>query len=202
MAPGALDGSRGSVFYLNLADMAAWPRWALPTLVAHETLPGHVWQEAYESERARRHPIRSLLKYNGYSEGWGLYAEHLVDEAGLYDDDPLARLGHLQAQQLRATRLVVDTGLHAMGWSRARAIQVMADATGRSVPALRSEVDRYCVKPGQACGYKIGQIELLRLRQAWLQRSPGSGGVPAFNDAVMGAGNLPLPVLARALSLA
>lgn len=201
MAPGALDGSRPAAFYLNLRDTAVWPRWTLPTLVAHETLPGHVWQEAHEAEAAQRPLLRSLLKFNGYSEGWGLYAEHLVDEAGLYEDDPLARLGYLQAQQLRATRLVVDTGLHALGWSRERAMQALADATGRSTGAVQNEIDRYCVKPGQACGYKIGQNELLRLRQRWLARPAAAGGTAAFNDAVLRAGNLPLPVLEWVLGI-
>jgi uncharacterized protein (DUF885 family) len=203
MAPGALDGSRSAAFYLNLRDTAAWPRWSLPTLVVHETVPGHVWQEAHEAERARRHPLRALLKFNGYSEGWALYAEQLVDEAGFYDGDPLARLGYLQAQQLRATRLVVDTGLHAFGWTRERAIQVLADATGRPRAAVQGEIDRYCVKPGQACGYKVGQNEIVRLRQQWLARRPApEGGVVAFNDAVLHAGNLPLGVLEQALAAA
>lgn len=193
IALGALDGSRPSVFHLNLRDTAIWPRWTLPTLVAHETLPGHVWQEAHEMEVARRHPIRSLLRFNGYSEGWALFAERLVDEAGLYADDPLARLGYLQAQQLRATRLVVDTGLHAFGWSRDRAIRVMIDATGRPEAAVRGEVDRYCVKPGQACGYMVGQLELLRMRERWLRDRPGDA--VGFADAVLQAGNLPLTVL-------
>lgn len=195
MAPGAIDGSRPSAFYLNLRTTTDWPRWALPTLVVHETVPGHVWQEAHEAEVARRHPIRSLLKFNGYSEGWALFAEQLVDEGGFYDDDPLARLGYLQAQQLRATRLVVDTGLHALDWSRQRAVHALAEATGRPLPAVQSEIDRYCVKPGQACGYKVGQLELLRLRAT---RPETQRGV-AFNDAVLRAGNLPLAVLAQML---
>ena len=200
MSPGALDGSRPSAFYLNLRDTALWPRWALPTLVVHETLPGHVWQEAHEAEVARRHPIRSLLKFNSYSEGWALYAEHLVEEAGFYDDDPLARLGYLQAQQLRATRLVVDTGLHAFGWSRERAIQTLSDATGQPRAAAQGEIDRYCVKPGQACGYKVGQTEILRLRQQWLAKNRAPNRKQhAFNDAVLRAGNLPLDVLGRVL---
>ncbi len=200
MSPGALDGSRPATFYLNLRDTASWPRWALPTLVVHETLPGHAWQEAHEAERARRHPVRSLLKFNAYSEGWALYAEQLVDEAGLYEADPLARLGYLQAKQLRAIRLVVDTGLHAFGWSRERAIRTLAEATGRPLAAARGEIDRYCVKPGQACGYMIGQAELLRLRQRWLAQQGTRGSLPAFNDAVLRAGNLPLDTLARALA--
>jgi uncharacterized protein (DUF885 family) len=195
MAPGSLDGARPAVFYLNLRDPAAWPRWSLPTLVAHETLPGHAWQEAYESEYARRHPVRALLRYNAYSEGWALYAERLLDEDGFYADDPLARLGYLQAQLLRAARLVVDTGLHAFGWTREQAVQSLSEATGRPLPAVQGEIDRYCVKPGQACGYEIGQTELLRLRALRLRR-PGADSRD-FNDAVLQAGNLPLNVLGR-----
>jgi uncharacterized protein (DUF885 family) len=198
MALGSFDGARPSVFYLNLRDTGHWPRWALPTLVAHETLPGHVWQEAFEMEAARRHPVRNLLRFNGYSEGWALYAEGLVDEAGLYDGDVLARLGWLQAQQLRATRLVVDTGLHALGWTRERAVRTLAEATGRPLGAVRGEVDRYCVKPGQACGYMIGLQELLRLRERWLRA--GASDLPGFNDAVLRAGNLPLAVLDQRLA--
>ena len=102
---------------------------------------------------------------------------------------------------MRATRLVVDTGLHALGWSRERAIGVLADATGRPQGAVEGEIDRYCVKPGQACGYKVGQTELLRLRRQWRQERGAAGGDAAFNDAVLRAGNLPLTVLAGALGL-
>lgn len=199
LSPGALDGSRPAVFYLKLRDPATWPRWALPTLVAHEALPGHAWQEAYEAEQAQRHPIRALLRYNGYSEGWALYAERLLDEAGFYADEPLARLGWLQAQLLRAARLVVDTGLHALGWTREQAIHSLAEATGRPPAAVQGEIDRYCVKPGQACGYELGQQALLRLRARWLAQHPGSDS-RGFNDAVLRAGNLPLTVLEQALA--
>lgn len=198
MAPGAIDGSRPSVFSLNLRDTALWPRWALPTLVVHETLPGHAWQEAYEVEVARRHPIRSLLRFNAYSEGWALYAERLAEESDFFRDDPLAQLGYLQAQQLRATRLVVDTGLHVFGWSRERAVRELVSATGRPMAAMQGEVDRYCVKPGQACGYMVGQEELLRLRERW-RASSGAKPLSAFNDAVLAAGNLPLSLLAEEL---
>jgi uncharacterized protein (DUF885 family) len=199
MSPGPLDGSRPSVFYLNLRDTAAWPRWALPTLVAHEALPGHAWQEGFELERARRHAVRALIKFNSFSEGWALYAETLVDEAGLYADDPLARLGYLQAQMLRATRLVVDTGLHVKRWTREEAVQSLAGATGRPLAAVGGEIDRYCVKPGQACGYMIGQLELLSLREQWRRQRGPRFDLPTFNDAVLEAGQLPLAQLSRRL---
>lgn len=200
MSPGSADGSRPAVFYLNLSNTADWPRWALPTLVAHEAVPGHVWQEAYEAERAQRHPVRSLIKFNGFAEGWALYAEALVDEAGLYDAEPLAHLGYLQAQMLRATRLVVDTGLHARGWSREQAIRAMADATGRPASALGGEVDRYCVKPGQACGYMVGQLQLMALRAGRQKRQGERFDLAAFNDAVVQAGHLPMNLLADRLN--
>jgi uncharacterized protein (DUF885 family)/drug/metabolite transporter (DMT)-like permease len=194
VAPGSLDGARPAHYWLNLRDTAAWPSWALRTLTYHEALPGHVWQEAYGIERSPWHPVRALLRFNAYSEGWALYAERLADELGWYSDDPFGQLGYLQAQQLRASRLVVDTGLHARGWSRDQAIDSMVRMTGRERAAMASEVDRYCVKPGQACGYMIGCTELLRLRDR-VTRSRSGGELRAFNDAVVTAGNTPLSLL-------
>jgi uncharacterized protein (DUF885 family) len=196
VVPGALDGSRPSIYYLNLRTTSAWPKWALPTLTHHEALPGHVWQEALGNERRPWHLIRSIVKFNAYSEGWGLYAEQLADEIGLYRDDAAGRLGYLQAQQLRASRLVVDTGLHAQGWSRDRAIEWMVRATGRPRQVMAGEVDRYCVKPGQACGYKMGQTQILRLRERARSALGAAFELKAFNDWVLGAGNVPMSVLA------
>jgi uncharacterized protein (DUF885 family) len=197
VAPGSLDGARPAVFSLNLHDTATWPRWALPTLVFHETVPGHVWQEAYGMERQPWPLVRALVRFNATSEGWALYAEQLADEIGFYDDDPLGRLGYWQAMQLRASRLVVDTGLHAKGWSRAQAIDWMTDATGRPRTAMASEVDRYCVKPGQACGYMVGLRQLLALRGAERQRLGERFDVRDFNDRVVASGNVPLALLAQ-----
>jgi len=197
VAPGSLDGSRPAVFSLNLHDTATWPRWALPTLVFHETVPGHVWQEAYGTERQPWPLVRALVRFNATSEGWALYAEQLADEIGLYEGDPLGRLGCWQAMQLRASRLVVDTGLHAKGWSRAQAIDWMTEATGRPRAAMASEVDRYCVKPGQACGYMVGLQQLLELRSAARQRLGDRFDLRDFNDSVVASGNVPLALLAR-----
>jgi uncharacterized protein (DUF885 family) len=197
--PGSLGGSRPATYWLNLRDTAAWPRWALPTLTYHEALPGHVWQEAYGIERQPWPLVSALIRFNAYSEGWALYAEQLADELGWYAGDPLAQLGYLQSQQRRATRLVVDTGLHALGWSRAQAIAWMVRATGLSEAVVSSEIDRYCVKPGQACGYMVGCEALLALR-ARMQRQLGADhDLRAFNDAVIEAGNLPFPALERAV---
>ena len=196
VAPGSLDGSRPAVFSLNLHDTATWPRWALPTLVFHETLPGHVWQEAYGMERRPWPLVRALVRFNASSEGWALYAEQLADEIGMYEDDPLGRLVYWQAMQLRASRLVVDTGLHAKRWSRAQAVEWMTRSTGRPPAALASEVDRYCVKPGQACGYMVGLQQLLALRKASQQRLGARFDLRRFNDAVVASGNVPLALLA------
>lgn len=199
VVPGAADGSRPSVFYLNLKSTTTWPKWTLPTLTFHEAVPGHIWQEAFVNEQRPWHPIRSMLKFNAYSEGWALYAEQLVDEIGLHGADIAARLGYLQAQQLRASRMVVDTGLHAKRWTREKAVDWMVRATGRPREVMTSEVDRYCVKPGQACGYKMGQIAILDMR-ARAQAALGASFNPkAFNDALLTAGNCPMGVLAETL---
>jgi uncharacterized protein (DUF885 family) len=197
--PGSLGGSRPATYWLNLRDTATWPRWALPTLTYHEALPGHVWQEAYGLERQPWPLVSAIVRFNAYSEGWALYAEQLADELGWYDDDPLARLGYLQSQLRRAIRLVVDTGLHARGWSRAKAIAWMVRTTGMPDAVASGEVDRYCVKPGQACGYMVGCEELLRLRARMKRRLGADLDPRAFNDAVIESGNLPFPALERAV---
>ena len=200
VAPGSLDGSRPAYYWLNLRDTATWPKWRLPTLTYHEALPGHVWQEAYGIEKRRWPLVRALLRFNAYSEGWALYAEQLADEHGWYADDPYARLGYLQAQQHRASRLVVDTGLHARRWTRDQAIDWMVRATGTSRATMGNEVDRYCVKPGQACGYMVGCIEILRVRDR-MRRTLGPAYDPrSFNDAVVRAGNTPLIGLERSVA--
>lgn len=196
MIPGANDGSRPSRYYLNLRDTALWPRWALPTLTYHETLPGHAWQEAYGLERNPWPTVRSLVRFNASSEGWALYAEQLADEQGWYDDDPLGRLGYLQAMLLRAARLVVDTGLHAFGWTHGQAVRYMVEHTGRAAAAMKGEVDRYLAKPGQACGYMMGLHELLALRDE--ARRAGPFDLRDFNDFVLRAGNVPFGAMRAA----
>lgn len=188
--PGAIDGSRPGYYYINLRDTGIWPRYALPTLTYHEGLPGHIWQGEYSY---RLPLIRALLAFNAYSEGWALYAEQLGDELGAYDGDPLGRLGYLQSIAFRACRLVVDTGLHHLRWTREYAIRWMAETNGEAPEQVRGEVDRYCVWPGQACGYKVGHSEIMRLREAARTR-PGFD-VRRFNDALVTSGNVPLSLL-------
>jgi uncharacterized protein (DUF885 family) len=192
----ALDGSRPAIYYVNLKDTASWPKYTLASLSMHEALPGHAWQGAYLAERASEvHTIASLMNFGAFTEGWALYAEQLADEVGLYAEDPMGRLGYLQALRFRAARLVVDTGLHDLRWSREKAIEVLAGATGRSVGACTSEVDRYCASPGQACAYKTGHNEIVRLREKAKAALGPRFDLRDFNDAVVTTGGTPLSVL-------
>lgn len=196
----ALDGSRPAIYYVNLKSTALWPKYQLATLTAHEGIPGHTWQGAYLAEHHAEIPlIMSLMGFNAFVEGWALYAEQLVDEHGLYDNDPFGRIGYLQAQQFRACRLVADTGLHAMGWSRAQSVQFLTSETGKTAKAMTSETDRYCASPGQACGYKMGHNEILRLRGVARAALGPRYDEAAFNDAVVKTGGVPLTVLATAI---
>lgn len=192
----ALDGSRPAIYYINLASTNLWPRYSLTTLTAHEGIPGHSWQGAYLAEHHSEIPlISSMMGFNAFVEGWALYAEKLVDELGLYTNDPVGRIGYLLDQQFRACRLVIDTGLHSMGWSRDQAIRYLIDECGYVVDAATSEVDRYCASPGQACGYKMGQLEILRLRQKAKDQLGSAFDLASFDDAIVRTGGVPLPVL-------
>ena len=193
----SLDGSRPAIYYINLKDMSFWPRFQLASLTSHEALPGHAWQGAYLAEHKEDVPtIYSLMNFSAFIEGWALYAEQLIDESGAYDADPWSRLGYLQAQRFRAVRLVVDTGLHAKRWTRDQAIDFMVANTGRSKASVTSEVDRYCASPGQACSYKTGHNELIRLRAAAKAKIGPAFDVRDFNDTVVQTGGVPLSVLA------
>lgn len=200
MNPAALDGSRPAIYYINLKSTGLWPKYQLSTLTAHEGVPGHGFQFAYLAEAKVKPPlITSLTGFNAFAEGWALYAEQVVDELGLYADDPFGQLGYLQAQQFRACRLVVDTGLHSMRWTREQSVAFLTGETGKGKAAMTSEVDRYCVAPGQACGYKIGHNEILRLRaKAQVALGP-KFSLPGFDDAVVTTGGVPLTVLATAI---
>ena len=192
----ALDGSRPAIYYVNLKDTGAWPKYTLASLSMHEALPGHAWQGAYLAERhSEIHTIASLINFGAFTEGWALYAEQLADEVGLYADDPMSRLGYLQALRFRAARLVVDTGLHDKRWTREHAVEWMTAATGRSRGAVTSEVDRYCASPGQACAYKTGHNEVVRLREKAKAALGPRFDLRDFNDAVVTTGGCPLAVL-------
>lgn len=189
---GSKDGKIPGKIWLNLGDVGRHSRYSLPTLAFHEGIPGHVWQGEYANQLPL---IRTLLAFNAYSEGWALYAETLGDELGAYEGDPVGRLGYLQSIAFRACRLVVDTGLHAKGWSREQAIQWFAETNGSGLSEVTPEVERYCSWPGQACGYKVGHSEILAQRERARRELGSAYDLRDFDDAVVTGGNVPLDVL-------
>jgi uncharacterized protein (DUF885 family) len=192
----ALDGSRPGAFYINLRDTSEWSRWKLPTLVYHESEPGHHFQLALVLEIPSLPLIRKAGGgFSANTEGWALYAEQLADEMGLYDSDPLGRLGMLQSELFRAGRCVVDTGIHANGWSRERAIDYMVQTTGDNRSAMTTEVERYCTWPGQATSYKVGQTRWLKLRSEARRRLGAKFDIRDFHDVGLTAAPMPLSVL-------
>jgi uncharacterized protein (DUF885 family) len=195
-AAGTIDGTVPGNYYINLRDTSIWPRFGLPTLTYHEGIPGHIWQGEYTY---RMPLIRSLLAFNAYSEGWALYAEQLGDELGAYDGDPLGQLGYLQSIAFRACRLVVDTGIHAKRWTRDEAIRWFATTNGSTVEEVQGEVDRYCAWPGQACGYKVGHSEIVRLRDKAKAALGERFDLRDYDDAVVLGGNVPLTQLERVI---
>jgi len=194
--PGTIDGSQPGLYYINLRDTSIWPKYALPTLSYHEGIPGHVWQGEYTYKLPL---IRSLLEFNAYSEGWALYAEQLADELGVYEGDPLGKLGYLQSLAFRACRLVVDTGIHAKRWTREQAINWFATTNGSTVMEVSAEVDRYCAWPGQACGYKVGHTQITRLRDQAQKQLGARFDLRLFNDAIVRAGSVPMTLLPKVI---
>ncbi len=192
----ALDGSRPGMYYINLRNTAEWPRFTLPTLTYHEGIPGHHLQIAIAQESPGLPLLRSsILGFSGYTEGWGLYAEQLADEMGVYNDTPVNRLGYLQSVTFRAARLVVDTGLHAKGWSREQAIDYMVSVTGDQRSGITTEVERYIVWPGQACAYMVGRQTINRLREKARTELGAAYDQRAFHDKILLDGATPLSVL-------
>lgn len=192
---GSLDGSRPGIFYINLRDTADWPRYTLPTLAYHEASPGHLFEGALAQENGDLPLYRQVASATAYSEGWALYAEQVADELGMYADDPLGKIGYLSAYLFRASRLVVDTGMHARGWTRERAHQYMVENSAESVGSAQTEIDRYIVYPGQATAYKTGQTVIARLRVE-AERHPRFD-LKRFHDLVLNGGRMPLTVLER-----
>jgi uncharacterized protein (DUF885 family) len=169
-------------------------KYSLADLRFHESIPGHIWQGEY----TRKSPlIRQLLAFNAYSEGWALYAQQLADELGAYENDPVGKLGYLQAIAFRACRLVVDTGIHAKKWTREQGVRFFVEVNGSNPLEVASEVDRYCSWPGQACGYKVGHSEINRQRERARNEAGAKFDLKAFNDSLLLGGNVPLDVLAK-----
>lgn len=191
---GSKDGQIPGRFWINLRTTDLHRKYDLPDLTFHESVPGHVW----EGEYSNRLPlIRSILAFGAFSEGWALYAEQLADELGAYDDFKVGRLGYLQSLAFRACRLVVDTGLHSKRWSRQQARNFFVERNGSKAEEVASEVDRYCSWPGQACSYKIGHSEIVRLRERAMAELGSAYDFKAFNTAVILGGNAPLDVVGK-----
>jgi uncharacterized protein (DUF885 family) len=163
-------------------------------LALHEAVPGHHLQIALADELEGIPPFRRHAYEWAYVEGWGLYAESLGRELGLYDD-PWARFGSLVFEMWRAARLVVDTGIHALGWGRQQTIDFMVTNVPVGIDMIETEVDRYIAMPGQAVSYKVGQLEILRLRRQRQEALGGAFDIKSFHDTVLGSGSVSLPVL-------
>ena len=189
------DGSAPGLFEINLADMTDWPAFTLATLVFHETVPGHHLESALTAERARLPLIRQMIWNVAYGEGWGVYAETLADDLGLYRDDPIPRIGYLQSLLFRAARLVVDTGLHRMQWSRQEAIDYLVTVTGQPESQMAQEVDRYTVWPGQAAAYWVGRKQMLDLRERAERVLGPDFDFVEFHDTILTGGPRPLSIL-------
>jgi len=194
---GPLDGSRPGIYYINLKDTADWPKMGLKTLTYHEGIPGHHFQISIAREAGALPIYRRAGGFSAYAEGWALYAERLAGELGVYDDDPRGRIGYLQSYLFRAVRLVVDSGLHHHRWSREQAIRYMIDNAAEPEGSAIREIERYCVWPGQACAYKVGQTVIAGLRDEAERRHGGQFDLKAFHDSVLLGGSLPLTVLQR-----
>jgi len=189
------DGNRGGTFFYNTANTSSWTRFQLEVTTFHEAVPGHHLQLALAQEYDL-HPVVGELEVTSYGEGWGLYAERLADEMGLYSS-PLQRIGMVTLDSLRAARLVVDTGIHAMGWTREQAIDFMLAHTASARENAETEVDRYIAQPGQATSYMIGRLEIQRLRLNAEAILGHRFSIKAFHDVVLANGMTPLPQLAR-----
>lgn len=192
--PGTPDGKRSGVFYFNTYDLPSRKTWGMETLFLHEAIPGHHFQISLAQENTS---LPNFMRFGGntaYAEGWALYAEWLGRELGMFKD-PYQMFGHLNDEQLRALRLVVDTGLHSKGWTREKAIKFMLDNSALSVTETTQEVDRYIVNPGQALGYKVGQLTIKRLRRESEQALGTRFNIKAFHAQVLDTGSLPMDVL-------
>ena len=190
------DGARAGFFFINTYDLASRPLYGLEALALHEAVPGHHLQIALQQEMVDMPKFRRFAGFTAFIEGWGLYAERLGLEVGFYED-PYSDFGRLTYEMWRACRLVVDTGIHYFGWTRAQAIRFMADNSALAMHNIRAEVDRYISWPGQALAYKTGELKIRQLRKMAERRLGDRFDVREFHDVVLRGGAVPLTVLER-----
>ena len=194
--PPTADGVRPGRFFFNVGDPTAWGTYQIPAVAYHEGIPGHHLQMALAIENDAIHDLHRNCYLPAFGEGWGLYSERLSDEMGLYGDG-WERIGMLTADSLRAGRLVVDTGIHALGWSRGRAVRFLADHSPMSRHEIEEEIDRYIAIPGQALSYMLGRLEIESLRAEAETRLGDAFDIKAFHRTVLGSGSVPLGTLRR-----
>ncbi|BFM08747.1 DUF885 domain-containing protein [Halioxenophilus aromaticivorans] len=191
---GTLEQGRAGVFFANTYDLKSRPKWEMVALTLHEAVPGHHLQIALAQEQEAAHDLVKNLFYTAFIEGWGLYSESLGEDMAMYDD-PYDKFGQLTYEMWRAVRLVVDTGMHALGWSRQQAIDYFIENAGKSEHDITVEVDRYIAMPGQALAYKIGELKIKALRQQASEQLGEAFNLRDFHDAILEKGALPLDVL-------
>ncbi|HXV73204.1 MAG TPA: DUF885 domain-containing protein, partial [Sphingomonadales bacterium] len=191
----SFDGSQPGIFWINLRDTREQPVWTLKTLLYHEAAPGHHFEFAQTLEVPDRPLFRKYYFSSNYSEGWALYAERLAAEMGAYADDPAGDLGRLNAEMLRAVRLVVDSGMHHKKWTREEAIDYMASHTGTDRSLVETEIERYAVWPGQALGYKMGMLKILELRGKAQAALGDAFDIKAFHQVILGEGAMPMNIV-------
>jgi uncharacterized protein (DUF885 family) len=197
--PPRLDGGRAGTFWFNTERPTAGTGWDTEVVAFHEAVPGHHLQLSRLQLLTDLPDLQRQRSQPAFSEGWGLYSEQLAEETGLYADER-GLLGSVSTSLMRAARLVVDTGIHAFGWSRERALEYMVAHVPLPSEFLADEVDRYTVIPGQALAYLTGKLEMLRIREEARKRLGPAFSLPEFHGAVLDHGSLPLPTLDRSIS--
>jgi prolyl oligopeptidase len=191
---GSETAGRPGWFCANTSNLASRPKWQMQVLTLHESVPGHHLQLSLAQEMENVPEFRKYSSYTAFAEGWALYCEHLGTDMGFYKD-PYSKFGQLTFEMWRACRLVIDTGIHSQGWSRQQAIDYLMTNAGKDEHEATVEIDRYIASPGQALAYKVGQLNLLALRDEAVRELGDKFDLRSFHDALLANGSLPLPIL-------